>query len=100
MDDFKTLLKILALFSGESKLPIDADKLEALAIQTEAEYSAVIDWYPLNVSFHRMAKHWHQILRMVPPTITLAHLTEVCTLYSMDYKFCHFGSFFEYLSLS
>ena len=63
--------------AGSRRLPIDADKFAQLADETAAQYRAAIPWYPLCASFHRMQKHWPEMIRRLPPTISLAMLSEV-----------------------
>ena len=64
---------------GVSKLPMDPDAFELFADQTLAEYRRAIPWYPISVSWHRM-QHWPEMARLLPPTISLGHLSEVLEL--------------------
>ena len=63
--------------AGVSNLPIDPDKFSKLADETLKLYRAAIPWYPINVSFHRMQRHWPEIMRLLPPTISIGMLSEV-----------------------
>ena len=63
--------------AGASRLPIDPDALANLADETLRLYRETIPWYPVNVSFHRMQRHWPEILRLLPPTISIRMLSEV-----------------------
>ena len=63
--------------AGSRRLPVDPDKFAELANETAAQYRAAIPWYPLCASFHRMQKHWPEMMRRLPPTISLAMLSEV-----------------------
>ena len=63
--------------AGSRRLPVDADKFAELADETAAQFRAAIPWYPLCASFHRMQKHWPEMIRRLPPTISLAMLSEV-----------------------
>ena len=70
--------------AGVSNLPIDPDKFSKLADETLELYRAAIPWYPVNVSFHRMQRHWPEIMRLLPPTISIGMLSEVHSfLYSI-----------------
>ena len=63
--------------AGVSRLPINPDKFSKLADETLKLYRAAIPWYPINVSFHRMQRHWPEIMRLLPPTISMGMLSEV-----------------------
>ena len=64
---------------GVSKLPMDPDAFTAFADQTHNEYRRAIPWWPISVSWHRM-EHWPEMSRLLPPTISLGHLSEVLEL--------------------
>ena len=66
--------------AGTSKLPICPEKFERLATSTENAFRNAINWHPLNISWLRAGRHWAQMMRMLPPTITLGHLSEVRTI--------------------
>ena len=63
--------------AGVSRLNIDPDKFSKLADETLAIYRKAIPWFPVNVSFHRMQRHWPEIMRLLPPTICIGDLSEV-----------------------
>ena len=63
--------------AGASRLPISPDEFSRLADETLNLYRQAIPWYPVNVSFHRMQRHWPEILRILPPTISIGMLSEV-----------------------
>ena len=63
--------------AGASRLPIDPDAFANLANETLRLYREAIPWYPVNVSFHRMQRHWPEIMRLLPPTISIGMLSEV-----------------------
>ena len=63
---------------GVSRLPMDPDAFTALADQTLNDYRSAIPWWPISVSWHRM-EHWPEMSRLLPPTISLGHLSEVGT---------------------
>ena len=63
--------------AGVSRLPIDPDQFSKLADETLRLYREAIPWYPVNVSFHRMQRHWPEIMRLLPPTISIGMLSEV-----------------------
>ena len=63
--------------AGTSRLPIDPDKFSKLADETLQLYRKAVPWYPVNVSFHRMRRHWPEIMRLLPPTISIGMLSEV-----------------------
>ena len=63
--------------AGASRLPIDPDVFANLANETLRLYREAIPWYPVNVSFHRMQRHWPEIMRLLPPTISIGMLSEV-----------------------
>ena len=63
--------------AGASRLPVCPDKFSRLADETLKLYRAAIPWFPINVSFHRMRRHWPEIMRMLPPTISMGMLSEV-----------------------
>ena len=55
---------------------MDPDAFTAFADQTHNEYRRAIPWWPISVSWHRM-EHWPEMARLLPPTISLGHLSEV-----------------------
>ena len=63
--------------AGASRLPISPDEFSKLADETLNLYRQAIPWYPINVSFHRMQRHWPEIMRLLPPTISIGMLSEV-----------------------
>ena len=63
--------------AGASRHPIDPDAFANLANETLRLYREAIPWYPVNVSFHRMQRHWPEIMRLLPPTISIGMLSEV-----------------------
>ena len=63
--------------AGTSRLPVCPDKFSRLADKTLELYRAAIPWFPINASFHRMRRHWPEIMRMLPPTISMGMLSEV-----------------------
>ena len=63
--------------AGSSRLPVNPDKFEKLADETLRLYRKAIPWFPINVSFHRMRRHWPEIMRLLPPTISMGMLSEV-----------------------
>ena len=63
--------------AGASRLPIDPDTFSNLADETLRLYRAALPWYPVNASFHRMRRHWPEIMRLLPPTISIGMLSEV-----------------------
>ena len=63
--------------AGTSRLPICPIKFDKLAEQTENMFHYAIPWHPINISWHRMGWHWSQMMYLLPPTITLGHITEV-----------------------
>ena len=76
--------------AGVSNLPIDPDKFSKLADETLKLYRAAIPWYPINVSFHRMQRHWPEIMRLLPPTISIGMLSEVqlfvCSILILNFQ--------------
>ena len=70
--------------AGASRLPIDPDKFSKLADETLNLYRQALPWYPINVSFHRMQRHWPDIIRLLPPTITIGMLSEVGELNNLE----------------
>ena len=61
---------------GVSKLPMDPDKFTDFSNQTLEQWRTALPWHPMNVSWHRM-QHWPEMARLLPPTISLGHLSEV-----------------------
>ena len=63
--------------AGASRLPISPEAFSNLADETLRLYRKAIPWFPVNVSFHRMRRHWPEIMRLLPPTISIGMLSEV-----------------------
>ena len=63
--------------AGASRLPISPEAFSNLADETLRLYREAIPWFPVNVSFHRMRRHWPEIMRLLPPTISIGMLSEV-----------------------
>ena len=63
--------------AGASRLPIDPDTFSNLADETLRLYREALPWYPVNASFHRMQRHWPEMMRLLPPTISIGMLSEV-----------------------
>ena len=63
--------------AGSSRLPVNPDEFSKLADETLKLYRAAIPWFPINASFHRMRRHWPEIMRLLPPTISMGMLSEV-----------------------
>ena len=94
--------------AGVSRLPINPEAFSKLADETYRLYREVVPWYPICASFHRMLRHWPEILRLLPPTISIGMLSEVDTpliilfLLSVsiqgcyDYYWVDFSNLFEY----
>ena len=57
---------------------MDPDKFTDFSNQTLEQWRTALPWHPMNVSWHRM-QHWPEMARLLPPTISLGHLSEVGT---------------------
>ena len=60
-------------------MDIDPEKFEVFADLVREEWDKAFPWYPMCVSMHHWIEHAGEIMRILPPTICVAMLSEVCS---------------------
>ena len=69
---------ILYICLTSRRLDIDPDKFEVYADLLREEWDKEFPWHPWCISMHHWAYHAGEIMRILPPTINVAMLNEVC----------------------
>ena len=73
---------ILYICLSSRRLDIDPEKFEVFADLLQEEWEANFPWYPWCVSMHHWAYHAGEIMRILPPTICVAMISEVSLTYT------------------
>ena len=59
-----------------SRLPLCPTKVERYCKDLKSLYIAEIPWHPMTPSMHKVIEHLPEILRLLPPTVSIGMLSE------------------------
>ena len=69
---------VIYICLASRRIEVDPEKFEVYCDLLREEWDKEMPWYPWCVSMHHWQVHAAEIMRILPPTICVAMLNEVC----------------------